>query len=186
MDACYDKLRGARCSPRPPAVTNGTIDVEAIVAHSNRLLGPQNLHLEYSDSLLHWMLKRADAKRVYGDLQRVGVYGDEGTLIGWYLYYENVRGEGRVLQICADEGQEGRVLDALFFHAWRRGTAALSGRLEPHLVDAFIGRPEVRCHIVEFRMMVHTRNPELMSLIHRGRFVLSEFEGERIVGCQGE
>ena len=185
VDACGEPLQRACLRPRPSRVVEVPIEEESMIAHAPVFVCRDCLRPEYSGSSLHWLLGRAATKRDYGELQQIGVRDSAGELIGWYLYYLKAGGLGRILQVCAGNGRMDDVLDSLFAHAWRHGVSSLVGRVEPHIVETLGTRSDVRYSMMDIRMMVHTRNPELLALIHRGKAFLTELDGERIVGCQG-
>jgi hypothetical protein len=77
-----------------------------------------------------------------------------------------------------------RVLDRLFYHAWRLGSFAVSGRLDPEFVPAL---SEAHC-LFSFhgpQMLVYSKQPELLEAVQRGDAFLSRLEGEWWMRFQG-
>ncbi len=71
----------------------------------------------------------------------------------------------------------GSVLDHLFWDAKKQGAVAVHGRMEPKFMQDFTNRC---CFFYRLGgwMTAHSRNPELVSLIHSGDAFLSRLEGE--------
>jgi hypothetical protein len=65
----------------------------------------------------------------------------------------------------------------MFHDAWRRGMSALSGRLEPRLLQALSDRYAL-FHRRGPWMLIHARRPELVSAFERGKAFFSRLEGE--------
>jgi hypothetical protein len=101
----------------------------------------------------------------------------EHGALGWYLYYAEPGGIGEVVQIAARDGSVDDVLDHLFYDAWRHGVVALSGQLQPRLLRALSDRSCLFRHGGAW-MLVHARDPELISVIHRGDAFLTRLDGE--------
>src|SRR5438045_9793847 len=83
------------------------------------------------------------------------------------MYYLNPNGISQVLQLVATRNSIRRVLDQLFFHAWRSGSFAVSGRMDPEFATGF---SEERC-LFSFsgrRMLVHSRHADLRRVIQLG------------------
>ena len=77
-----------------------------------------------------------------------------------------------------------RVLRQLFYYAWRSGSSAVSGRLDPEFVTEF---SEERC-LFNFngpRMLVHSKRADLREAIQRGDAFLTRLEGEWWMRLQG-
>jgi hypothetical protein len=69
------------------------------------------------------------------------------------------------------------VLDHLFHDARARGATAISGQVQPELLDAFAAcHCIIRCH--GLRVLIQSRRPELLAAIHRGDASLSRLDGE--------
>ena len=102
--------------------------------------------------------------------------GEDGRALGWYVAYFPRGGIAQVLQVAAQGDDVGAVLDELFAQASSAGVAAVSGRLEPHLVDAVSDR---RCIIRRTsRVLVHAKDPEIASAVLAGESFLTRLDGE--------
>jgi hypothetical protein len=106
-------------------------------------------------------------------------------LVGWYLYELSADGVGEVLQIVGRRKSFGEVLDHLFYHGWRNGAIALSGRLDPKFAQEFsdkycffnCGGPWT---------LTHSENPEVLRAIYQGDMFLTRLEGEWLMRRQNE
>ena len=81
-------------------------------------------------------------------------------------------------------GRLRRVLDQLFFHAWRFGSSAISGRMDPEFVTDF---SEERC-LFSFngpRVLVSSKRADLREAIQQGDAFLTRLEGEWWMRLQG-
>jgi hypothetical protein len=83
----------------------------------------------------------------------------------------------KVLQMYAHEGVERAVLDHLFQHAWRRGAAAIEGRMEPRLAR-MLGQRHCLFHSTSAFALIHSRDAEPLGALARGDAFFSRLEGE--------
>jgi len=186
LDVVAEQTRGRRFRPVAPGGSELEIDESTMIAHLPRFVGAESLHPEYDDCSLKWLLDRAAGKKQHGKLQKIGVRNISGEFIGWYIYYLKPGAGGQVLQIAAKQSSISEVLDSLFSHAWRGRANGLYGRLVPSLINALAETSSISCDCSKYGMMVHARNPELLSVIHSGDAFLSQLEGEWATGFHGE
>ena len=90
-----------------------------------------------------------------------------------------------MLQIHAHEDAEREVLDHLFHHAWRRGAAAIEGRMEPRLAR-MLGQRHCLFHSTRAFALIHSRDAELLGALARGDAFFSRLEGEWWMRFLGE
>ena len=157
---------------------------ETLLEHLPRFTATKSLCPDYDESSLRWLLEQAGEKKSHGKLRKVLVRNGCGDIVGWYMYYLNANGISQVLQLVASRNSIRRVLDQLFFHAWRSGSFAVSGRLDPEFASDF---SEERC-LFSFggpRMLVHSRHADLREAIQRGDAFLTRLEGEWWMRLQG-
>lgn len=136
------------------------------------------LRPEYDRASLSWLLDLLASRTDRGRFLRVGVRDDRGDLAGWYLYYLNPGGISEVVQIGARRHSLGGVLDHLFQHARRRGSAAVSGQLQPDEFQAFAARGCVFHHDGLSWFLIHSPHADVNAAIHRGDARLTRLEGE--------
>ena len=180
LEAFEERIRGRGLRPKAPQVSEVEISENTIVAHLPEFVSSQFLRPEYDERSLKWLLERA-AKKLFGKLQKVGVRNGAGEVIGWYIYYLNPGGEGKVLHIAAKQNSLKDVLDSLFYHAWQAQANAVFGRLEPRFLAAPVSKIGISYHRIGCWAMFHARDPELLSVIHRGDVFLTKLEGEDLM-----
>jgi hypothetical protein len=173
-----DEGRSADWSDADRAVadlTEDELDIPTILDNLPRLAGTVLMRSEYDQSLLQWLFHLAEQKRKHGPLRK-RVLRKAGRVEGWYVYYLNVGGTSQVLQLMSAPQSFTAVLTHLFSSAWREGSAAVAGRLEPqHLHDfsragcQFSAGSAVLAHALDFR---------LLEPIYTGDAVLSRLDGE--------
>ena len=157
---------------------------ETLLEHLPRFAVTKSLCPDYDESSLRWLLQQASEKQWHGKLRKALVRNEAGQIVGWYMYYLNPNGISQVLQLVATRNSIRRVLDQLFFHAWRSGSFAVSGRMDPEYATDF---SEERC-LFSFsgpRMLVHSRRADLREAIQRGDAFLTRLEGEWWMRLQG-
>jgi hypothetical protein len=143
-------------------------------------LGPATagfrIHPDYDEGYLRWLLAELVTVERRGVLTARLVRGEGKQVIGWYIAYVPRGGVAQVLQIVAQAADTGAVLDELFVQASVVGAAAVSGRLEPHLVDAVLDR---RCIIRRTsRVLVHAKSPDVTRAVLAGEAFLTRLDGE--------
>jgi Acetyltransferase (GNAT) domain len=157
---------------------------ETLLEHLPRFAAAKSLTPDYDEQSLRWLLEQAYEKKSHGKLRKALVRNGGGQIVGWYMYYLNPNGISQVLQLVATKKSIRQVLDQLFFHAWRSGSFAVSGRMDPEFLTDF---SEERC-LFSFsgpRMLVHSRHADLREAIQRGDAFLTRLEGEWWMRLQG-
>lgn len=137
----------------------------------------QSLRPEYDECSLKWLLDMACQKESQGTLHKVVVRTPEGGIAGWCLYYVKPFGVSQVLQIWGKRSHMALVLDHVFYHARRRGSIAVSGRMEPALAEVLWQR---RCifGLPGPWFLYHSRQSEILLAIETGDAFLTRLEGE--------
>jgi len=77
------------------------------------------------------------------------------------------------------------VLAHLFAHAWRRGAAAIEGRMEPRF-SRELSRQHCSFLVPGLFVMAHSRNSELIGALGAGDAFFSRLEGEWWTSFSGE
>jgi hypothetical protein len=116
-------------------------------------------------------------KRDFGPAFIASVSDHRGRTIGGFFYHLKERSNARVLQIVTAPGQEGAVLDALITHAAHKGAAAITGRSEPYLMEAMLGRRIAFTNTAS--TMISTRDAEIKAIIQSGDAMLNGLVGEQ-------
>ena len=132
------------------------------------------LRPRYNPATLEWLLAHARARRRDGELH-AHMLRQGGRVAGWFLYYLN-SGTSKVLQLAARPGCEDAVLAHLFEHAWRHGSRAIEGRMEPRFARE-IGRRHCSLRPSAY-VVAHARDSELLGALGTGNAFFSRLEGE--------
>lgn len=163
-----------------PENSREEMTTEAFVQHISQLMKDSPFRPHYDEALSSWLFDQLGQLKFHGALKKMLVRNQKEEVIGSYIYYLAPGAEGTVLQIAARQNAFADVLDHLFDHSRRQGAVSMIGKAEPqHLKEL----TERQCH---FRhegtwTLMHSRNPELLHLIHRGEAVLSKLEGDLCV-----
>jgi hypothetical protein len=138
------------------------------------------LRVEYDEDTLGWLLALARQRKRTGVL-RATVVRHCDRVAGWYLYHLEVDRTATVLQIAAEPGRRGHVLDHLFSQAFSDGAIAVSGRVDARDVQTLTDR-----HCLLHRrgpwVLVNARHPELLRPFETGEASFTPFDGEWCLG----
>ena len=96
--------------------------------------------------------------------------------VGWYAYVPKAGGTSRVLHVAALPREVDNVLADLVEHAKAQGSAVLTGRGEPHLMEPLARRFAV--FGLARRPILHTNNPELAAVLATENSLLTRLDGE--------
>lgn len=130
------------------------------------------LHVDYEPVYLEYLFSYLAYLKADGNLV-CRVVRRRGTPVGWYAYFARDV-TSRVLHIGASVREAEAVVDEMVNDARRRGTAALSGRLEPHLDEA-VRRQGAVLGFAE-RPLVHAREPDVIATVQGSSALLTELD----------
>ncbi len=170
-----------RLTPQPP---EEELSCETLLTGLREFLPTESLRPQYDQQSLEWLLRRAGQRKHEGTFRKVIVRNTTQEIVGWYLYYSNPGGISSVLQVAGKKNSIKQVLDHLFYQSWWHGALAVCGRLDPRFVQEFSDR---YC-LFDRRgpwTLVHSNNPELLTLILRGDAFLTRLEGEWCLRLEG-
>jgi hypothetical protein len=131
----------------------------------------------YDAASLQWVLQMAAERKATGRLRHAVVTDAGGRAAGWYVYYANPAGVSHVLQLGGTDRGIDRVLDQLFRDAYRHGSLAVSGQMEPRFIRQ-LSDHHCKFSCPSLGVLVHTRNERLLHAIDGGSALLSRLEGE--------
>jgi hypothetical protein len=131
----------------------------------------------YDEAALGWLLDALDHGPRADRFQRVLVRSRENDVIGWYLRFTSPLGASDVVQMGARRERYGELLDHLFYAAWRDGSVAVSGRVQPAFLETLSDKACVFSRTGP-PVLVYSRHPELLQAVRDGRGFLSQLEGE--------
>ncbi len=132
---------------------------------------------------MRWFIDQSEQKRNFGYPEwRVG-YAVDGRPLAAYAYFTKPGGIGWVLQALAAPALTGDLVDDLFAHAYKMGTAALRGAAHPWLIPALMTR-RTFFHSRSFYVAA-ARDKSLLEPIRSGQALVSGIAGEgwmRLIG----
>jgi hypothetical protein len=138
------------------------------------------VRVAYDADFLEWLFNELAAVIPRGKPERRLVRAADGRILGWYVLYVQPRGTSQVLQLAASRNDLDAVIANLVGYARQAGSAAIQGRLEPHLY------PFMRARWSVFRRtewaLVHTADPVLLAAIGFGNALLTRLDGEWWMG----
>jgi hypothetical protein len=182
-DAVASRALSHRFGKPGASLQAADLDQETLLAGVTQFPASYVLRPDYGRESLLWLLERADRLARPGRLWKIALRDADDELVGWYLYELNADGLGEVLQVVGRKKSFGEVLDNLFYHGWRNGAIALSGRLDPKFAQEFsdkycffnCGGPWT---------LTHSKNPEVLRAIYKGDMFLTRLEGEWLMRCK--
>jgi Acetyltransferase (GNAT) domain len=138
------------------------------------------LRVDYDEQTLAWVLALARQRKRTGTL-RASVVRRGERVAGWYLYHLDIDRTATVLQISAEAGRRGDVMDHLFSQAFTDGAIAVSGRVDARDVQTLADR-----HCLLHRrgpwVLVNARHPELLKPFETGEASFTPLDGEWCLG----
>jgi len=177
VDAMAARIPPNQFQQSSAALATEDLEAETLLTCISAFTRQHALRPLYDQRSLSWLLEIFAEQKSYGALQKLVVRRASREIAGWCLYYLKPGGLGEVLQIGGHPQSMPQVLAELFRHAWRNGVVALSGQLEPKFMQEFSEQYCIFRHSNAW-MLIHSRHPELLEVIHRGEAFFSRLEGE--------
>lgn len=178
LDAVTVRLLRAVLPIRPTEVTAEPLTPSAIIEYLPTVGSKLRLHLDYDRRYLAWLFDELGKLRLLGSMvARLVMTARDGRVLGWYVYFLSKGGISRVLQVVANDRDMGSVLDHMFHDAWCGGAAAVSGRVEPRLLDPLARRYALMLYAGP-AALVHSQKPEIIGAISSGESLLTRLDGE--------
>lgn len=161
-----------------PRLSGTELDAETLRMCMAEFSSGRSLRPAYEAGSLRWLLALLDHRSGNATFKRIVVRDSSQQIVGYYLYYLNPEGVGDVVQIGAHPKSIEEVLDYLGYDARQHGLMAVSGQLEPEFLPALSAR-----HCLFGRgdgswLLVHSKDPDLLTAIHRGDAFLTRLEGD--------
>ncbi|HNQ98623.1 MAG TPA: hypothetical protein PKN52_01405 [Trueperaceae bacterium] len=148
----------------------------ALARHAPELLGHSRLWPVYSDRHVAWQFEQmARIVQQGGFRARIVMHGEE--VVGWYIYYLRKGGICRLFDLEATPNHMDAVVGQLFAEADEVGAGALIGRMEPRLRGS-MNRHGALVHNGGSLLMVHSKDPSLVTDALLGRLAFSRLQGE--------
>lgn len=132
---------------------------------------------EYDSELLRWLLQFMERNKKRGTLRSVGLRGESGESVGWYLYYARPGAIGEVVQMSGRPDLYKAVLEHLFQDAREQGVIALHGVAEYRRISDL---SDQGCFFTcrGGWTLAHSRRSEFLDILERGNAFLSRLDGE--------
>jgi hypothetical protein len=162
----------ARAFPEPEHDVTGEAATPGQItgASADTLVGVR-FHAVHDEAYLGHLFRWLEPR---GLVARIVRRGDRP--VGWYAYVLRPGRTSRVLHVAAGVKDVDATLGELVAHARGAGSAALAGRLEPHLEDPLRRRaPALGFARVP---LVHSRDPALLAALASSGAILSQLDGE--------
>jgi hypothetical protein len=183
MDRCVTALGVRPFRPARPAGRAEPLTTEAVLEHAPVMTASLRAYPDYDRPFLEWLFRELPEVKSRGTLVRALVRDPLGEVLGWYVYYLH-RDASEVMQLAARRGAAGDVLDHLLHHAYAHGSAAVRGRVEPHLLDAVASR---RCGFAfDGSALIHAKSPAVLGALLSGQCLLGRLDGEWWMGHHTE
>jgi hypothetical protein len=169
--------RNIRYFRRPGAMTSTEpLTPSLMLEHLPGLTRSLRLFPDYDEPYLNWLFAELHHNRTWGAPVRRLVRDRRDRVLGWYVYFL-LPGEGcQVVHVAAIARHAGDLLDALFADVTARGGAGAQGRVEPALLAPLAGRGALFRYSP--RSLVHSSNPELLSVLASDQALLTRLEGD--------
>ena len=167
---------------RPPrGVRRGALTPKLMAEQLPGLLHGVRLRPEYDATSMRWIFHQLTTKRGLGEMRAAALWDHAGEqILGWYVYYADHEGVGRVVHCVARRSARDLVLQDLFARCWREGLAAITGRLEAAMLR-HAGKAGLTCRREGPWMLVQSSRPEILEAVNRGDAFLSSLEGEGLL-----
>lgn len=175
-------LRGlSRRRLRAPAAGNDYVTEpltpSELVAVAAKLDSKARLRPLYDPEHLAWQFGEMSKIADLGEFTAHVVKTRNGSPVGWYVYYLKRGGVSRLFALQGLEKHLDGVTGHLLADADRRGAGAVMGRMEPKLRRVMAGRTDLIVPKGSL-MMVHSKDPSLMSDALLGRLAFTRLQGE--------
>jgi hypothetical protein len=175
LDAAYSRSGGTDATGEAQKLTEEELTPDLLIDHQR--LGPQKFDLwrDYDAESLGLLFDHIGRSRSNGRLVKKLVRDEQGRPVGWYIASLLPSDIYRVLGLAATRGKE----EILFRHVLRRakdlGAAAVSGRVEPWLLEAF---PKRMMMFSRVRFLYHSRDQALGDAVGSGKALLTGLESD--------
>lgn len=160
-----------------PNVESEPLTPKLFLEHFPQFSAADELRPVYDRETLDWIWSRLDFLYAAGPSEQRLVRSPRGEPLGWYVFQRTDTGIVRVSQLVALPHTFGQVLDHLLHEAASSGAIAVSGRVIPRFLQAFVDRDCI-LRRRSSHTLVHARNPRLVEAFATGRAFLSLFESE--------
>ncbi len=177
VDALLGQIAIGDVSDFRPTLTGEPLDATRLLECAGAYATAYRLRPSYEPRSLSWLLEQARRKTCFGTFKGVMLRDPDGHPAGWYGYYLHPGKTAQVLTLGICGARAGKVLDHLFWDAWREGAVAISGRMEPAYLSELSDKQCVFKREFGWTLM-HARRPEILQAVDCGGAWLSRLDGE--------
>lgn len=175
-DTLATRLSGSHFHQSKPSVSAEDLCGRTVLTHVPEFCGTTSLRVEYDDRTFQWLLDRAANRSAGGCLLKATLRNGQ-EIVGWYICHLDREGVADVAQLAARPSSIHDVLDHLFYHAWRQGAVAVTGRLDPRFMQALSDK-YCLFHRRGPWVLIKAKKPELLQSFQTGNACFSRFDGE--------
>jgi hypothetical protein len=175
-DTLATRLPGSHFRQSEPSASAGDLCGRTVLAHAPEFCDPTSLRVEYDDRTFRWLLDRAANRSAGGRLLKATLSNGQ-KILGWYICHLDRDGVANVAQLAAASSSIHEVLDHLFYHAWRRGAVAVTGRLDARFMQALSDK-YCLFHRRGPWVLIKAKKPELVRSFEMGSACFSRLDGE--------
>ena len=176
-DRVLDSIgRSLPLDPVPGQIEAHAADSPQFLALMAQLASSYRLRPQWTQDSLGWFIGQARTKERFGALACKLVRDRRGRPVGCFLYCGRPNGIAFVLQVLAEPGQAGGVLDALLADAAALGCVAVRGRTQPELMAALQARNCV--FVTRSFLTYHAKDGEILAAVRSGDALLTGLAGE--------
>ncbi|WP_146604428.1 hypothetical protein [Rhodoplanes roseus] len=163
--------------PEPAGFTTTIVDRAAIVPVVGDLMRRFALAPAWPEAQLAGRLAHAAHMPAFGELVCGVVTDRRGAPAGAFLYHTGRNELAHVLQVLARDAAAAEiVVGSLIRDAHARGAVALTGRIDPSLLEALLYANCIILH--RGATLVHSRDAEVLDAVARGDAILTGLAGE--------
>ncbi|MDO8360178.1 MAG: GNAT family N-acetyltransferase [Devosia sp.] len=166
------------------AFTDRDADLSELLTLVPRFLAEFPLRPDWSAADLTTILSDGARKAEFGDFTSRVVLAPNGEPAGLFLTHLRRGRVAQVLQIMAQKGREGVVIDRAIAHAVAAGAVAIRGRAQPALLDALMERRVV--FLPELAAVVYSRDADILRHFREGTAFFTGLAGENWMRLNGD
>jgi hypothetical protein len=175
LDAVYSRFNNTNGSGDVEKHTEEQLSPQLLIDHLR--LGPQRFRLwpDYDAESLGMLFGHIGRSRSNGQLVKNVVRDARGQPLGWYIASLLPSGIYRILGLAAAPGNEELLFRHVLHKAKDLDAAAVAGRLEPWMLEAF---PRRTMMFLRVRFLVHARDEALCDAVRSSEALLTGLESD--------
>jgi hypothetical protein len=174
-----DSLAGRELRPTRPDGHTEPLTAEVFAEELPKLGRMFRLLPDYDARGAAWLFAELESVTARGRLTRTLVRGDQGQVLGWYVAYLRPNGISQAVQVAAPSRSAGVVLDHLLWEVVQAESAAVQGRVEPHLLPELRAR---RCLLRRTEWALVHGDRDVLGAMAYGESLVTRLDGEWWMG----